>query len=647
MRYGSEQHQDRKGRAVFLKVRSLTVTAIMVGLILMASSAVTWHINTLERQSCFDFLEEEIGALSSRIENRFHRDHELLRSLALLCARYADIREPELWEELSSFKDSGLLSSVEILLPGDRLLTAGGRESDVSGKLSFAREAALGEHLSSRENGLFTQDTYVLRHYLPVVRDGRIVALLMGVILVDELSRKLGVSPYGGRGEYFVVDGDNGDFIVDTWHPGRLGNMLSLGHRETAPEFQDRNMQQEIMAGKRDYIVIVSRTTGEYGYMYYAPLKIKNWRLVVAVPEDVVFENYDNIKAHLRGLCIFELVCFGLYLTWMARTVRTVTAEKQRRLDMFVHLNEMEQLLFNAHVHTENVSRALLKLACLIKAPKIALWLCAVDGRLRRFSLDEGKYADVYLTREEALFFAAVAQRFTQGQEEFSANGLRELHERLPEVPEGLYSVLAVPVREPGTGAFLGMLSLCNLKRDGTQRAFLRALTFSFALFCSNFRNRELLREEGDRDGLTGLYNRSRYERDLPQIERQRQSRESLYCVYIDVNGLREMNNGRGHEAGDSMLRTVASEIAAHFDSPYLYRTGGDEFVIFVKGNDSVSPESKAAALVLALEVHDYHIALGIADGRDFSSLSALIRAAEEKMYASKQRFYGSRQLRV
>ena len=35
----------------------------------------------------------------------------------------------------------------------------------------------------------------------------------------------------------------------------------------------------------------------------------------------------------------------------------------------------------------------------------------------------------------------------------------------------------------------------------------------------------------------------------------------SLACIYIDVNGLHEMNNSRGHEAGDDMIKQVAAQL--------------------------------------------------------------------------------------
>ena len=52
-------------------------------------------------------------------------------------------------------------------------------------------------------------------------------------------------------------------------------------------------------------------------------------------------------------------------------------------------------------------------------------------------------------------------------------------------------------------------------------------------------------------------------------------------CVYIDANGLHELNNERGHEAGDLMLRFVAESLMEQFPKGSLCRVGGDEFVVF------------------------------------------------------------------
>ena len=81
-----------------------------------------------------------------------------------------------------------------------------------------------------------------------------------------------------------------------------------------------------------------------------------------------------------------------------------------------------------------------------------------------------------------------------------------------------------------------------------------------------------------NRDVLTGLYARNKYERDLNLF--QATGYTSLICVYIDAVGLHEINNHLGHDTGDYMLRCVADGIRTHFPKSMSYRIGGDEFVI-------------------------------------------------------------------
>ena len=134
------------------------------------------------------------------------------------------------------------------------------------------------------------------------------------------------------------------------------------------------------------------------------------------------------------------------------------------------------------------------------------------------------------------------------------------------------------------------------------------------------------------------MYNRNRYERDLPEIFAQYQN--SLACVYIDANGLRETNNTKGHDKGDEMLQTVAAEIGKHFATEYIYRIGGDEFVLFVPEPDESKLKLQSEQLSSALSKVNSSISVGIQCGKNISSLSLLIKAAEKKMYAQKKKYY-------
>lgn len=200
-----------------------------------------------------------------------------------------------------------------------------------------------------------------------------------------------------------------------------------------------------------------------------------------------------------------------------------------------------------------------------------------------------------------------------------------------------IYNVVAVPVEDVG-GNTCGILAVCNVNRNHETTVLLKNMQFSFGMFCKNLKRYTEIQEQGDRDALTGLYNRNRYERDLSGIYER--NRSSLACVYIDANGLHEMNNTKGHDTGDEMLRTVAGKIRRHFDTEYIYRTGGDEFVLFIPDADEEELRTQCEALSRDLTRSDYHISVGIQRERDIRSISGLIKDAEQKMYAEKKKYY-------
>ena len=138
-------------------------------------------------------------------------------------------------------------------------------------------------------------------------------------------------------------------------------------------------------------------------------------------------------------------------------------------------------------------------------------------------------------------------------------------------------------------------------------------------------------------DQVTGLFNRSAFEKYLNESEPHTFSH--TVCVYIDVNGLHELNNKRGHETGDKLLQSVAECLRAQFPDDGLYRIGGDEFVVFSKADAAVC-EARMQAVSSVLAAQDYSISYGIAAQETTEGLSDLVREADENMLKNKRRYY-------
>ena len=71
-----------------------------------------------------------------------------------------------------------------------------------------------------------------------------------------------------------------------------------------------------------------------------------------------------------------------------------------------------------------------------------------------------------------------------------------------------------------------------------------------------------------------------------------------ICCIYVDVNGLHELNNTQGHAAGDKMLQTVASLMRTQFGDRHVYRIGGDEFVVLAQDMEYVQVTTGLKTLV-------------------------------------------------
>ena len=144
------------------------------------------------------------------------------------------------------------------------------------------------------------------------------------------------------------------------------------------------------------------------------------------------------------------------------------------------------------------------------------------------------------------------------------------------------------------------------------------AVSVAAAIFQRRLRFRALtqarhIRYLSETDVLTGAKNRNKYEQILDRYPSL--CRRSLVCVFTDVNGLHEMNNTKGHKAGDLMLQTVAKALLDRFGSEHVYRVGGDEFAAFAPDAAEEVVANDLKRISEGLSAQNYDISVGITSG--------------------------------
>jgi diguanylate cyclase (GGDEF)-like protein len=146
---------------------------------------------------------------------------------------------------------------------------------------------------------------------------------------------------------------------------------------------------------------------------------------------------------------------------------------------------------------------------------------------------------------------------------------------------------------------------------------------------------------QAHRDELTGAYRRGSGEEALQsEIDRARRADEPLVVAFIDVDGLREVNNREGHAVGDALLREVVSAVRSRIRSyEPIVRFGGDEFVCAVGGLDLAEGEDRFAEIQGALAESRASAALsfGLAELREDDTLADLIERADVAMLEARR----------
>ena len=142
-------------------------------------------------------------------------------------------------------------------------------------------------------------------------------------------------------------------------------------------------------------------------------------------------------------------------------------------------------------------------------------------------------------------------------------------------------------------------------------------------------------------DLLTGVKNRNHFENRMQEYPEM--CRSNMICVYGDVNGLHEVNNKEGHQAGDRMLREVAEKLQQCFSPEHTYRIGGDEFAAFRADSQPEDVSSEIDRIRQELDREGYHVSFGIAvqdKSQGALNMHALVKEAESNMLAAKREFY-------
>jgi two-component system, cell cycle response regulator len=277
---------------------------------------------------------------------------------------------------------------------------------------------------------------------------------------------------------------------------------------------------------------------------------------------------------------------------------------------------------------------------------------------------------------------AQVQARMALGQldtaRESGEDALAWLGDRVPQMRGLILTTLASALRDAGRTeeAYDALQRACELERQAfrelsqvqlsLERATLEAREARRHSDLLTVKNRQLaeahaelerraneletlhaqLREQAERDPLTGLHNRRYLARELERLTHE-QTCGPISLAVLDVDYFKTINDRFGHAAGDQVLIRIARVLCDHLrESDSIIRSGGEEFIILMPRTDANAATACCERIRRAVNTDVWSIvadglnvttSLGMATTDDPTDLEAVIRLADQRLYEAKR----------
>ena len=195
--------------------------------------------------------------------------------------------------------------------------------------------------------------------------------------------------------------------------------------------------------------------------------------------------------------------------------------------------------------------------------------------------------------------------------------------------------LLAVPLNSDGK--IIGFLGVDNPRLHYEDYTLLSSIQYFLTDSLKAKERKARLQYMSYRDMLTTLYNRNRYIQVLEGMQAKTVIKTGV--AYIDINGLKRVNDLYGHEAGDRLIINTARSMLAILPEN-AYRVGGDEFVLICFDMDEMIFRSKVRDICDSIAAKRISVSVGAVWEESSSELETMLRRADDLMYAEKKKYY-------
>lgn len=623
------------------KQLSQLMPTLVVLILILALTVTTYNISLKqEEEECWNRLENASEAMIQSIQSRVNDDLNYLR---LIGKDFSNEDHLPTYEEyrgrLATFEDVSLFERVDLLMKNNTLYTL---HDDVQQIYSneFLILNSTAEYMDLVHIDTLTNERSV-NYYVPILQNDSVVAYLVGVIQCDTLDEKFYTPILNGKTHNLIIDTTDGQVVMDN-------KDMNIDNIASDTDFKlltsKKNVAKAINSLKSG--VVTFEKENEKQYLIYKPVKIYNWELLITVSENVAFASTLMLKQTYMIMVICEIVILLLYCGFYIKKVRRISLkshELSEDLNVSNTLIQCVRILSNSADQKRSIDEILQIICEFYQAQRCYVLDLDMDNKKTNGIYEYGKrHDDIHVENMVRLCLEHMdlVNQFFENQKSYYIDDVtNEISVTSPIyssfIQQKIHSIIVVPFMDDKQ--INGVFAVDNPKQNYYQKDFLESLCFFIKTAMAREKEKAKLKNLSYVDSLTYAQNRNHFNEYIEQ--NRNKELHSLGVIYLDLNGLKEVNDKMGHIAGDTLIIT-ASYVLQEIFLDNSYRVGGDEFVVIEQDVSELLFFDQYSKLLNRMKELEISVATGCVWKETCTNLSEILQEADQKMYEDKKHYY-------
>ncbi len=622
------------------QLTQLMPTLVVMVLILVLTVA-TYNISLRqEEEECFNRLENASETMVQSIKNRVNDDLNYLRLIGKDFSNEDHLPTYEEYKDrLSTFEDVSLFERVDLLMKNNTLYTMHDEVQQIYTN-EFLELNSTAEYMDRVHTDTLTNKRSV-NYYVPIQQNETVIAYLVGVFQCDTMDDQFYTKILNGKTHNSIIDTTDGQVVMDNQD-------LNIDNIASDTDFKlllpKKNVLKKIHSLKSG--AFASEKNGEKKYFVYKPVGVCNWELLVMVNEEDAFANVLTLKHNYMIMVICEILILLLYCGFYITKVRRISKKSNELNEDLNVSNTLIQCVrkLSNDLYKESTIDEILQIICeFYQAERCYVLDLDMDNKKVNGIFEYGKrHDDIHIENMVRLCLGhtdLINQFFENQKSYYIEDVTHEIPYTSPIyasfMQQKIHSIIVVPFMDHKQ--IKGVFAVDNPKQNYYQKDFLESLCFFIKTAMEREKEKTKLKNLSYVDSLTYAQNRNHFNEYIEQ--NRNKELHSLGVIYLDLNGLKEINDKMGHIAGDTLIISASYALQEIF-LDNSYRVGGDEFVVIEQDVSELLFFDQYAKLLKRMKELEISVATGCVWKETCSNLSETLQEADQKMYEDKKRYY-------